>query len=361
MQSTSHSCNIRASPLYQVDPRWNLADPELGFIRKPNIYWSGRAHDHPGAHYVVYRCDENGFRNPPGITRAEVAFIGDSFTEAGNVPEKDTFVRLVGEKLGVTAVNLGREYYGPQQELAVLRRYALGYEPRSIVWVIFEGNDLTDAQRYLRGELQKPAAGRRAAWSSQALLTHRLLRPFLKQGRPHPKDRGETWLLAGPGGEEREVVFTLIYAPDMVQRLPRAWQATKRCLQQGLRLCRERGIELLVVFVPIKFRVYGPYLRVSTPEQRYPGPPPEDLSRPDDFASRMARFCKQIGCRFLDTYPALLAAATRGETVYSLRYDSHFDVAGHRVVADLISEVLSASGGGFSRASDPPGAALPPG
>lgn len=351
------------NPFYQVDPKWNLPDPELGFVRKPDISWTGRAYDDPQAHEVLYRTDRSGFRNPPGITQADLVFIGDSFTEAGNVPEQDTFVRLVARELGVTAANLGRGYYGPQHELIVLRRYALAYEPKTIVWVVFEGNDLLDAQRYLHGVLDRPQAppGQRNAWSSRALLTYRLLRPFLKEAPPPPEDQDGTWLLVSPTGEQRQVDLTVVYRPDLLQRMPEAWEATKRSIRQGLSLCAERRIELLVVFVPIKFRVYGPFLRLITPEQEYLGPLPEDLTRPEDFSSQLARFCEEIGCKYLDTYPALLAAAERGQTVYSLRYDTHFDLAGHRVVADLITQALSGRGAALPPANASTGAHSPPG
>ena len=45
-------------------------------------------------------------------------------------------------------INLARGAYGPQQELIVLKRYGLAYEPRFVVWQLFEGNDLVDAEAF---------------------------------------------------------------------------------------------------------------------------------------------------------------------------------------------------------------------
>jgi hypothetical protein len=333
------------NPFYEVDPRWNLPDPELGFVRKPNITWNGRAYDDPAARIVEYRTDENGFRNPPGLGRAEVVFIGDSFTEAGNMPEDLTFVHLVGEQLGVTTANLGRAYYGPQHELIVLKRYALEYHPGTVVWVIFEGNDLLDAQRYLRGVRNTPeaSASRRSAWSQRSLLTWRLLQPFLKTAPP--RERGdETWILQLPSCEPEKVDFTAVYDPELPHRSAQAWEATARCLQDGFEFCRRHDVQMLVVFIPIKFRVYGPFVRLITPDQEYLGPLPADLQQPTDFGSELAAFCREIGCPFLDTWPALLAAAESGKKTYSLRYDTHLEADGHRVVADLVCDALSGKG-----------------
>ena len=47
-----------------------------------------------------------------------------------------------------TVANLGQSGYGSQQELVVLKRYALPLHPESVVRVFYEGNDLRDAARY---------------------------------------------------------------------------------------------------------------------------------------------------------------------------------------------------------------------
>jgi hypothetical protein len=348
------------NPFYEVDPRWNLPDPELGFVRKSKITWRGRAYDDPDARIVEYRTDENGFRNPPGLGRADVVFIGDSFTEAGNMPEDLTFSHLVGEQLGLTTANLGRTFYGPQQELIVLKRYALDYRPGTVVWVVFEGNDLLDAQRYLRGVLNTPGAAgtRRSAWSWRSRLIWRLLEPFLKTAPPRERSDG-TWLLQLPSCEPEKVDFTVLYDSELPHRSREAWEATTRCLQDGFEFCRRHDVQMLVVFIPIKFRVYGPFVRLITPDQEYLGPLAADLQQPTDFGSELANFCREIGCPYVDTWPALLAVAESGKRTYSLRYDTHLEADGHRVVADLVCDALSDKGGVRATDADPDHGAPP--
>ncbi len=60
----------------------------------------------------------------------------------------ETFAQRVAAETGMTAVNLGRGAYGPQQELIVLERYGLSYQPRVVVWQLFEGNDLKDVSNF---------------------------------------------------------------------------------------------------------------------------------------------------------------------------------------------------------------------
>jgi hypothetical protein len=56
----------------------------------------------------------------------------------------------------------------------------------------------------------------------------------------------------------------------------------------------------------------------------------------------VASVSPEIG--FVDLTPALSAAAARGEMVF-FPDDSHWTVAGNRVVADVLAEVVRAPGG----------------
>ena len=86
-----------------------------------------------GGFNVYY--DEAGFRVSDRTisthltqNRADgIVFLGDSFTEGNQVTYKDTFVSLVGEKLGVPVANLGVSSYSPiiyrLQALNILNNY----------------------------------------------------------------------------------------------------------------------------------------------------------------------------------------------------------------------------------------------
>jgi hypothetical protein len=160
--------------------------------------------------------------------------------------------------------------------------------------------------------------------------------------------------------DQEEVDFTVLYDPELPHYSPEAWAATTQCLRGGFEFCRRHEVEMLVVFIPVKFRVYGPFVRLITPEQEYLGPLPANLQQPTDFGSQLAAFCRAIGCPYVDAWPALLAASESGEKTYSLRYDTHLEAAGHRVVAELVCGVLS-EGNGAVRPSAFPDHRAPPG
>jgi len=135
-----------------------LPDPEL--LAKPEPHYSAKILFNRGnigrylclpphqAEPFESRYDKNGFRNDQDLTSAEIAVIGDSYVESPMIPSSLLATTRLTEIQPKTVANLGQSGYGPQQELAVLKRYALPLHPKSVVWVFYEGNDLVDAEDY---------------------------------------------------------------------------------------------------------------------------------------------------------------------------------------------------------------------
>jgi hypothetical protein len=100
--------------------------------------------------YLIYRSDEKGFHNPPGIWSGgvDIAMIGDSYVHGACVPDGSDFPSLVRRKYSRT-VNLGRGGNGPLSNLAILSEYASAAQPQLVIWFHVD-NDLRD----LRSEEQ---------------------------------------------------------------------------------------------------------------------------------------------------------------------------------------------------------------
>ncbi len=311
----------------------NLPDDELGFSRKPGIFWQGSLS--PEGRYVSYRTDENGFRNAPQIHQADIVFIGDSFTEGPSVPEEDTFVQQVGKKVKRSVANLGRGFYGPQQELIILRRYGLGYDPRVVVWQLFEGNDLSDATRFAewrKNPVRTESLAQQYFWHS--LITHWLDRTL-------PKDVVTLRKIQDTDGTTGKVYLDYSYLPDEPEHEPLGFAETKSAIEAGYRLCESRGIKLVVVFVPIKVRVLSPYVVFNDQQDKERYLPGGVADSERDFAHEIAKFCRQIDCPFIDATGALRRHASEdNHFIYMTGQDSHLDVAGHKVVAETLGAWL---------------------
>lgn len=104
--------------------------------------------------YAVYQSDEHGFNNPAGLwssDRLDVAVVGDSFTHGSCVPPGSDFASRIRERWPRT-LNLGMSDNGPLLELAAVREYLPAFKPETVLWMYFEGNDLSD----LAKEMENP-------------------------------------------------------------------------------------------------------------------------------------------------------------------------------------------------------------
>ena len=82
-----------------------------------------------------------------------IVILGDSFTEARQVPLENTFVSVTERELRgcqalagwkVEALNFGVSGYGTAQELITLRRHIWDYSPDIVLLAAFLGNDITN-------------------------------------------------------------------------------------------------------------------------------------------------------------------------------------------------------------------------
>jgi hypothetical protein len=314
-----------------ISRQTSMADTDLGFVRKPGVLWKGSVNGYE----VVYRTDENGFRNPPGIEHADAAFIGDSYTEAAHIPEEQTFVARLARDTGLRTVNLGRGAYGPQQELIVLRRYALRYEPKTIVWQFFTGNDLNDADEF-------------ATWVARGrphdtpLLTRyinsSLIRRVLKSELNLPS-RG-TALARVRYSDGRTDLLRLRYEREP-PLLKLGAAEIRRALEEGARICRENGITLVVFTVPTMLHILQPYIRFENAADQLAFVANRSADRRSEFTSWLNQTCDAIpGCSFVDVWSALHEEAGRDNRRLYIPNDEHLDVRGHEIIARKIAGKL---------------------
>ncbi|MFO1514222.1 MAG: hypothetical protein U1F83_15135 [Verrucomicrobiota bacterium] len=177
---------------HQMDNPWYLAagggtsdGVELPFERPPHLKWEGLSRGDlallngdpdPYARPVTFETDMDGFRNSRDIGQADLITIGDSFTEAGNVMESESFSTLAGRRMGLSSRNLGRAGYTAATELIVLNKYGLKCRPKVVVWQIAEANDLAEMVIYEKwvsfGRPRyfdaKPDTARREAWQRRS-------------------------------------------------------------------------------------------------------------------------------------------------------------------------------------------------
>lgn len=306
----------------------NVTDPVLLHIRKPHsdFVWNG----------VRYQYDGNGFRNRESSRTADIVVVGDSFVEGWEVPQDEIVTSHLGRALGRRVVNLAQSGYGPQQELEVLRRFGLPLAPKACVWGFFEGNDLGDVHRYEKvrrswGALVGSAFSQRS-FAANALPAIRRL-TGLDEGARESTERMKNRSCLVRGGDGRKARMYFWYEGHALSPEDRsALREIRRVLRQAADLCRERGIPLLVVFIPTNYRVYREAMDCKA------GAEPLYWVA-NGLPQELEVIARQAEAGFLDLTRPLTTEAGRGGLVYFTE-DTHWTAAGHAVAAAEIARAL---------------------
>lgn len=303
----------------------------------------------PGSVPTV-EMDELGFPNPPGLAQRaafDVVAIGDSFTFCTNVTPLETWPHQLAAITGASVLNLGKGAIGPYEYLEILRRYGLPKQPRTVVMNLYEGNDLRDAARYhehrARGAANDEAAPNEAPAispkRSYALNLLGAVAEMLIEATTPPEEEfryrvtlggGETLLINGDNADLDEVATARDVARGELD--PAAWD---EALAAFAALAREHGFRAIVSYSPSAYTAYAASVDFADPNLHA-------LMR--DFSRRQRAWLVQAaehhGLELIDLTPALQARAARSETTLYFPLNRHYSQAGHRAVAEILSEGL---------------------
>ena len=330
------------NPVYQEG---NVFDDELLWRREPHfqltmtsIYEGMLGHEIclPSIAPVSYnlRYDQHGFRNDQDLETADIAVIGDSFVEGVGIDSSGILTTALQKLEGRTVVNLGSSGYGPQQELVVLKRYAIKFRPKTIVWIFYEGNDLHDVRAYeqrLAG-LQEELRYSERAFTTNALLTVMRLRRGCVPDENLKKRYGT---VVDKEGRQRKMYFPEDTRPLYGDRLA-ALHTTSLVLAAAYQRCREEGIRFVLVFAPEHYRVYNglsTFVEVSEEVKWW---------SVNDLPGRLRTVVESISPDFeyFDLTPTLRMEAAKGTSLY-IPNDTHWTAEGHKIVAEALHKKLA--------------------
>ena len=343
-------------------PVFARADPVTGFAHIPGAtgWFVAEGRGYVRINTGGWRGEERPLKKPAGATR--IAVLGDSYTEALQVPEDSAFPSLLEHSLSRTlsgryeVLNFGVSGFGTGQELLVLRHYALAYAPDAVILAFTTGNDVSDNSRALKqvdyvpyfrlvdqrlvldtSFLTSRGFRSRSGWRARVLaflVQHYRLAQLLRVVRIAAREA-----IFGP--ERRTPVY-----PDLYRDSPphtnwaEAWSVTESLVTIINVECRSRHIPFYLV-------------TLSNPEQVTP-----DASRLRALAVELGvsdlfhpeRRLEALGMRqgfdVLALAPLLSAQAIATREYYhgSGKYegDGHWNARGHRAAATLLSPWLAA-------------------
>jgi hypothetical protein len=291
--------------------------------RRTATGWETAADEHihrdlPGFGLVNYHTTTGGFRvfGDPETTRTKLLFIGDSYTQGYTVSTGETFAeRIAVARPDVELFSHGCGGYGTLQEWMILDRWFDTIRPDLIVWQ-FCSNDLFNNDR----ELEAASHGN----------NNQMTRPYLENG---------------------EVIYAFPFQDfGPLHRLVRH-SAVLRLLNLQLNSLKSPGESIEATLSP-----EHPWVRrsLATTEEilfraraRTGGTAVAAFStdRNPWAPGELEAICRRVGIVWLPGVPeAIGAAEAAGQTIDGRPHDTHWNAAGHAIVAAVLARELTEAG-----------------
>jgi hypothetical protein len=344
----------------RITGEWNgpttsfIKDWELGFKHPAHSKWQGQPRSDMAVHWnlpirreapMTFTTDQHGFRNLVDRDETDIVLLGDSYVEGAYVSDDETCAAVAEQKSGLRVTNLGLAGYGTLQELEVLIRYGLPMKPRLAAWFFFEGNDLYNDTDF-EGSLpflreRRPYAPDRWGWSWHDFKSRSLVRTAFRSLRRTldpvvPNGVATSGLFRDSQGVQHRVYYYSYASIDYDEYEMECFERTKAAFRRGRDICSQNGIQLVLFYLPMKFRVYGDLCTYE------PGSPCLDW-KPWNLVDYFASFCEEESIAWVDLTPLMREQAKRGELLYAPE-DTHWNAQGQRFVADRILEAWSRYG-----------------
>jgi hypothetical protein len=279
-------------------------DPEVGWQYRPDS--SVTVHNMNGDTFR-FETDAEGWRGRLPLDDAELLVFGDSFAFGYSVDEDAYFGSVPGP---ARIKGLGVLGYSMVQPLLWMERLRDRLRGKTVVWLVYEGNDLDDA-------LRPETLGRRA--------------PFL-----HESPAGNGWEVRQPAGSSPwpfplqgtnyERFVDICCGSPYAERV---FSAAEYLIRRGRDCCKAAQADLVVVKVPelspIQLDAVARTLALRSDADAF------DPDLPD---RRLREICDRVGVEFVSLKGRLSARDY-------LRRDVHWNVRGNRRFAAILQELYA--------------------
>lgn len=369
-------------------PNFRMHDthPILGWTLKPNSTFFRQTVDYQvriDSNSLGYNDVEHEVEPQKGTRR--ILLLGDSFTEAGQVPFEQSMGRILQKELGrqnTEIINMGINAYGTAQAYLTLVERGISYRP-DLVILLFCPNDVGNNSRELMDSMHlgkpdieqfgrpyfeidpasdklllvKPDYERSLDWSNkrrkwqrkkyesksyiERLLLYSTLSKFIKRyqdPRNGLKYKRDPNILFGPYLNDflpEHGLGKISRASEYERMWDTAWRVTCRLLGRIKQTCAKQGSGFLIVTVPVRRQV-DPAI-ISRIKSRRP-----EFKFDFDLVNRRLKACAyEKGISFLDILPLFREVRReKGITLFHQIKDFHWNSRGHQVAASAVLERL---------------------
>lgn len=316
--------------VHRVHPTFIYEDASYNRFRgKPGSEFRGHPLNDLGFNDVAFERDKGN--------RFRIVALGDSIA-FGVVPYPDNYLTLLEQELDrehppVEVLNMGIPRTGPMEQLSLLLREGLSFDPDLVLVSFFVGNDLLDVGRALRRNTTLVDRSYVLSLLRYAFVIRPKVEPHQVYGQRRYDDDAPTF------GERAflEIVArrAVVFRTDWEQ-FDEVFERTVATLQEIQHACQRHGADLSVVLIPEEIQVdptlqetliagFARYRRDNT-----------DFLRPNRL---LFERLTELGFDVLDLYPAF-AEQSAHRRLYKPR-DTHWNIAGNHLAAREIGRHLS--------------------
>jgi len=301
-------------------------DPILPYKLRPSIAFTGRSdtdefdfrHVHNSS---GFRDEERAYRKPAGVFR--ILGLGDDFTYGIGARYEESYLRRLEQALNarsgarprVEVIKAGIPGYFTQPERMLLQVYGVRYQP-DIVVVEFVVDDVVDTYRGLEA-IRVDETGYLKVREARAIgpvgtflyihsdLARIVLSRYLKR-RIAEKDR---------------VIRDEVYKPNGLYE--DEWRQIEKELTTMAEVTRSIGSRLVLLYI-----AEHDVAALDAAERDYP-------------PQRLSQWAERNSVTFVNTVPAILAAAASSPTPLYYARDTRCTPAGYAIVADELYKALT--------------------
>ncbi len=353
-------------------PSFYQADPYRGHALIPGIsgWWK-----HEGKAWVSVNKDglrDKDYAKEKPENTLRIAVIGDSFAEAIQVNEEQTFWSLIENKLpqcqkfqqqNIEVINFGVGDYGTAQEYMTLKHHVSQYSPDLVVLAVFTGNDIINNSKQLSPEDRfspflikqdgkyvfdlsfkntktyewRNSIPRKAAFY---IINNSHILQLINETRVALKNRRQ--LLGNEAkNDSNSLVNYLDFNPELYKNNDKNWQEAWNVTEELIRLIQQQtksiNSDLLVVTLSNPAQVYpDPSLR----DQYFDKAEISDQFYPD---KRIANLGKKEGFEVLTLAPLFQDYADSNKSFLhgfenTIMGSGHWNQLGHKLAGEVISD-----------------------
>jgi hypothetical protein len=312
--------------------------------------------------------DAWGFRNKRVPKKADIVTIGDSQTYGDGARASDSWPGQLQRLTGKEVYNLSLGGYGPAQYLYLLESRALQLNPETVIVGLYPGNDFMNAFEMVYGYdfwkdwrspgfeaadyLHKragqiisfnrhPALGSVGWWfQNHSVLYNLASLSFVQLRKGHREDARLNTKFSFVETNEAHYQIGFKAAHRLTEsnyedpNIKEGQRIAFRIISRMNDICMQRGINFVVLLIPIKEHIYSKYIDNSSSDLLR-----QVVNNEIRLREMVVTFLEENNIRFIDPLEDLQYAADLVR-VYSYSPNDHPNINGYRIIAEEVARNL---------------------